>query len=113
MITKIFWEVNVGKGTKVNVEYVSANPTGPMHIGHARGAVYGSALANILKKCGYEVTKEYYVNDAGSQIETLIDSLLIRYKEALNGEKTAIPEGFYPGEYLDVVGEKTSNRLWF
>ena len=103
---KDFWEVNVGKGTKVNVEYVSANPTGPMHIGHARGAVYGDALANILKKCGYAVTKEYYVNDAGSQIDVLIDSLLIRYKEALNSEKAIIPEGFYPGEYLAVVGKK-------
>jgi len=103
---KDFWEINAGKGEKVNIEYVSANPTGPMHIGHARGAVYGDALANILKKCGYNVTKEYYVNDAGSQIETLVDSLLIRYKEALSGKKASIPEGFYPGEYLAVLGKK-------
>ena len=103
---KDFWEINAGKGEKVNIEYVSANPTGPMHIGHARGAVYGDALANILKKCGYSVTKEYYVNDAGSQIETLVDSLLIRYKEALSGKKASIPEGLYPGEYLAVLGKK-------
>lgn len=101
-----FWEVNVGKGEKVNVEYVSANPTGPMHIGHARGAVYGDALANILSKCGYEVTREYYINDAGSQIDTLIDSVILRYKEALTGEEAKIPEGLYPGDYLKVVGQK-------
>ncbi len=103
---KEFWCSDIGKGEKVNIEYVSANPTGPMHIGHARGAVYGDALANILKKCGYNVTKEYYVNDAGSQIETLIDSLLIRYKEALSGKKAIIPEGLYPGDYLVVLGKK-------
>ncbi len=103
---KDFWCSDIGKGEKVNIEYVSANPTGPMHIGHARGAVYGDALANILKKCGYNVTKEYYVNDAGSQIETLIDSLLIRYKEALSGKKAIIPEGLYPGDYLVVLGKK-------
>ena len=103
---KEFWFSDIGKGEKVNIEYVSANPTGPMHIGHARGAVYGDALANILKKCGYNVTKEYYVNDAGSQIETLIDSLLIRYKEALSGKKAIIPEGLYPGDYLVVLGKK-------
>jgi len=103
---KDFWEVNVGKGEKVNVEYVSANPTGPMHIGHARGAVYGDVLANVLSKCGWQVTKEYYVNDAGSQIDTLVDSLLIRYKEALTGEKATIPDGLYPGEYLAVLGKK-------
>ncbi len=103
---KDFWEIDVGKGQKVNIEYVSANPTGPMHIGHARGAVYGDALANVLKRCGYEVTKEYYVNDAGSQIDTLVDSLLIRYKEALDGIKAVIPEGFYPGEYLAVLARK-------
>lgn len=103
---KDFWEVNIGKGEKVNVEYVSANPTGPIHIGHARGAVYGDALANILKKCGYSVTKEYYINDAGSQIDILVDSLLIRYKEALSGKKTNIPKGLYPGEYLATLGQK-------
>jgi arginyl-tRNA synthetase len=107
---KDFWEVNVGKGEKVNIEYVSANPTGPMHIGHARGAVYGDVLANILSKCGWQVTKEYYVNDAGSQIDTLIDSLLIRYKAALTGEKAIIPDGMYPGEYLSILGQKLAKE---
>lgn len=113
--SKDFWEVDIGKGSKINVEYVSANPTGPMHIGHARGAVYGDSLANLLRKCGYQVTKEYYVNDAGSQIDVLIDSVLLRYKEALTGEQVTIPEGYYPGDYLKQVGkdlvEKFSNSL--
>lgn len=101
-----FWEVDIGKGEKVNIEYVSANPTGPMHIGHARGAVYGDALANLLKKCNYDVTKEYYVNDAGAQIDVLVDSCLLRYKEAVTGQKADIPEGLYPGDYLIAVGKK-------
>lgn len=101
-----FWEVNVGKGKKVNIEYVSANPTGPIHIGHARGAVYGDVLANILIKCGYQVTKEYYVNDAGSQINILIDSVMLRYKEAYDGKEIIIPQGLYPGEYLKDIGQK-------
>ncbi len=99
-----FWDVNVGNEKKVNVEYVSANPTGPMHIGHARGAVYGDVLANILKKCGYDVTKEYYINDAGSQINTLIESSYLRYKEAVTGEEIDVPEGLYPGDYLKNIG---------
>ena len=103
---KDFWEVDVGRGEKVNVEYVSANPTGPMHIGHARGAVYGDALANVLSLCGYNVTKEYYINDAGTQIDTLLDSVFLRYKEALSGEVVVIPEGLYPGDYLKDVGQK-------
>lgn len=105
-----FWEVNVGKGEKVNIEYVSANPTGPMHIGHARGAVYGDALANILIKCGYDVTKEYYINDAGSQIDTLIESAILRYQEAYSGKIVEIPEGLYPGEYLKDVGKKLAEK---
>ena len=104
------WEVNVGQGEKVNIEYVSANPTGPMHIGHARGAVYGDVLANILSKCGYIVTKEYYINDAGSQIDTLVDSVILRYKEALTGEEVSIPEGLYPGDYLKAVGQKLAGE---
>jgi arginyl-tRNA synthetase len=103
---KDFWKVNVGKGEKVNVEYVSANPTGPMHIGHARGAVYGDALAKILSLCGYNVTKEYYINDAGSQIDTLLDSAFLRYREVLSGETVVIPQGLYPGDYLKAVGQK-------
>ncbi len=101
-----FWQINVGEGKKINVEYVSANPTGPMHIGHARGAVYGDVLANMLNKCGWDVTKEYYVNDAGAQIDLLVDSLLIRYREALTGKKEEVPEGMYPGDYLMNLGKK-------
>ncbi len=95
----------IGKGIKVNVEYVSANPTGPLHIGHARGAVYGDALATLLIKAGYSVTKEYYINDAGAQIEVLAKSSLLRYREALGEDIGEIPEGLYPGEYLKAVGE--------
>lgn len=97
---------NIGKSRKVNVEYVSANPTGPMHIGHARGAVYGDALANLLDACGYDVTKEYYINDAGNQIDTLLRSAFLRYKEEAIDENIDIPEGLYPGDYLIPVGKK-------
>ncbi|MGV2431917.1 MAG UNVERIFIED_CONTAM: arginine--tRNA ligase [Rickettsiaceae bacterium] len=97
---------NFGKGKKVNIEYVSANPTGPMHIGHARGAVYGDALANLLSSTGYNVVKEYYINDAGSQIDTLMRTALLRYKEAATNEEIEIPEGLYPGEYMIPVGKK-------
>jgi len=89
----------VGCGKKVNVEYVSANPTGPMHVGHARGAVFGDALAALLVKAGFEVCREYYVNDAGSQVEVLARSCHLRYLEVL-GETITIPEGLYPGDYL-------------
>lgn len=106
-----FWEVNIGKGKKVNIEYVSANPTGPMHIGHARGAVYGDSLANLLTKCGYDVTKEYYVNDAGAQIDVLVDSVILRYKEALTGKEAVIPEGLYPGDYLKATGQKLAQEF--
>ncbi len=94
----------IGAGVKVNVEYVSANPTGPLHIGHARGAVYGDALATLLQKAGYEVTKEYYINDAGVQIDVLARSALLRYREALGEAIGDIPEGLYPGDYLKDVG---------
>lgn len=100
-----FFNINVGRNQKINIEYVSANPTGPMHIGHARGAVYGDALARVLRATGYEVTTEYYVNDAGSQIEDLAKTVILRYHEALTKEKITIPEGLYPGEYLIAVGE--------
>ncbi|MGI4752289.1 MAG: arginine--tRNA ligase [Janthinobacterium lividum] len=99
-----FFEIDIDKNKNINIEYVSANPTGPMHIGHARGAVYGDVLANILKKVGYPVTKEYYVNDAGSQINDLVSTVILRYREAL-GEKITITEGLYPGEYLIPVGQ--------
>jgi len=93
----------VGEGTRVNVEYVSANPTGPMHVGHCRGAVFGDALSNLLRMAGFEVTREYYINDAGAQVDALARSAFLRYREAL-GEAVTIPEGLYPGEYLKPVG---------
>ena len=94
----------IGKGKAVNVEYVSANPTGPMHVGHCRGAVFGDALANLLDYAGYDVTREYYVNDAGAQVDVLARSAFLRYREALGEDIGAIPEGLYPGDYLKPVG---------
>jgi len=94
----------IGANERVNVEYVSANPTGPMHMGHCRGAVVGDALARLLEAAGFRVTKEYYVNDAGSQVDTLARSAHLRYREALGEEIGEIPEGLYPGEYLTPVG---------
>ncbi|AFC69241.1 arginine--tRNA ligase [Rickettsia amblyommatis] len=109
-----FFEIDIDKSRNINIEYVSANPTGPMHIGHARGAVYGDVLARILQKVGYSVTKEYYVNDAGSQINDLVSTVLLRYKEAL-GEQITIPAGLYPGEYLiplgQILAEEYGNKL--
>ena len=101
---------NIGAGEKVNVEFVSANPTGPLHIGHCRGAVYGDALAALLEKAGYEVTREYYVNDAGAQLEALARSIYLRYREALGEKLGEIPEGLYPGEYLIPVGQALAER---
>ena len=95
----------IGAGTRVNVEYVSANPTGPMHMGHCRGAVVGDALASLLEYAGYCVTREYYVNDAGGQVDTLARSVHLRYREALGEDIGEIPEGFYPGDYLVPVGQ--------
>src|SRR5271165_6412414 len=92
------------KSLKINVEYVSANPTGPMHVGHGRGAVFGDALADLLEFVGHEVAREYYVNDAGAQVDALARSAHLRYREAL-GETISIPEGLYPGDYLKTVGE--------
>jgi arginyl-tRNA synthetase len=94
----------IGKSEKVNVEYVSANPTGPMHVGHGRGAVFGDALANLLAFAGYNVTREYYINDAGAQVDVLARSAFLRYREALGENIGAIPEGLYPGDYLRPVG---------
>jgi len=95
----------VGSGDKVNVEYVSANPTGPMHVGHCRGAVFGDALASLLDIAGYGVTREYYINDAGAQVDVLGRSAYLRYREALGEDIGDIPEGLYPGDYLKPVGE--------
>jgi len=90
---------------KVNVEYVSANPTGPMHVGHCRGAVFGDALASLLQFAGHDVTREYYINDAGAQVDVLARSAFLRYREALGEDIGAIPEGLYPGDYLKPVGQ--------
>ncbi|MFL5140389.1 MAG: arginine--tRNA ligase [Microvirga sp.] len=97
-------------GGAVNVEFVSANPTGPMHVGHGRGAVFGDALANLLAFAGHRVAREYYINDAGAQVDVLARSAYLRYREAL-GEAIAIPEGLYPGDYLKPVGEALAARF--
>lgn len=94
---------DIGKGEKVNIEYVSANPTGPLHVGHGRGAVFGDALANLLSFAGFAVTREYYTNDAGAQVDVLARSAYLRYREAL-GENIKIPVGLYPGDYLKECG---------
>ena len=101
----------IGQGVTVNVEYVSANPTGPMHMGHCRGAVVGDALADLLEAIGHKVIREYYVNDAGSQVDTLARSAHLRYLEALGEDIGQIPEGLYPGEYLKPVGEALAGRF--
>ena len=95
----------LGAGRRVNVEYVSANPTGPLHIGHVRGAVFGDALANLLEWNGFAVCREYYINDAGAQVDTLARSAFLRYREALGEDIGAVPDDMYPGEYLRAVGE--------
>src|ERR1700676_3085113 len=101
---------NLGRGGKVNVEYVSANPTGPMHIGHCRGAVFGDALANLLAAAGYAVTREYYINDGGAQVDRLAVSAHLRYREALGEKLEEIPEGLYPGDYLVPVGRALAEK---
>ena len=95
----------IGAREKVNVEYVSANPTGPMHVGHCRGAVFGDALASLLQLAGFDVTREYYINDAGVQVDVLARSAFLRYREALGENIGDIPEGLYPGDYLKPVGQ--------
>jgi arginyl-tRNA synthetase len=100
----------VGAGVKVNVEYVSANPTGPLHVGHTRGAVFGDALASLLDYAGYEVTREYYINDGGGQVDTLARSVYLRYLEA-HGQDVAFPDGTYPGDYLVAVGQALKDKV--
>jgi arginyl-tRNA synthetase len=111
-----FGASTLGAGQKVNVEYVSANPTGPLHVGHCRGAIFGDALASLLKLAGYEVTKEYYINDAGAQVDVLAQSVYLRYLEALGEDIGEIPAGLYPGDYLVPVGQKlkqvSRNHPW-
>ncbi len=101
----------MGAGRKVNVEYVSANPTGPMHVGHGRGAVVGDVLASLLAKAGFDVSREYYVNDAGAQVDVLARSLHLRYREALGEAVGEIPEGLYPGDYLVPVGKALADEV--
>jgi arginyl-tRNA synthetase len=100
----VYGKIDLGNDAPVNVEYVSANPTGPMHVGHCRGAVFGDALANLLAFTGFKVTREYYINDAGVQVDLLARSAFLRYREALGEKIGAIPEGLYPGDYLKPVG---------
>src|SRR5947209_4125316 len=119
-----FGDTDIGGGKKVNVEFVSANPTGPMHVGHGRGAVVGDALAALLAKAGFTVHREYYINDAGAQVDALARSVYFRYQEIVEAEpdsrllhssmvhrsQPAEPEGFYPGEYLKDTGRKLFER---
>jgi arginyl-tRNA synthetase len=101
---------NLGNGLKINLEYASPNPTGPIHVGHTRGAIYGDVLASLLQKVGYDVLKEYYINDAGSQITTLLKSAYLRYLEAL-GQVIEIPAGLYPGAYLIDIGQQLKEKF--
>ena len=105
-----YGKTDIGKNQPINIEYVSANPTGPMHIGHARGAVFGDVLATLLDYVGYQVTREYYINDAGGQIDVLTKSVLLRVDEAFGKPIEVIPEGLYPGEYLKPVGEEIKEQ---
>ncbi|MEP4248654.1 arginine--tRNA ligase [Tateyamaria sp.] len=105
-----FGRSGLGQGKKVNVEYVSANPTGPLHVGHTRGAVFGDALASLLDFAGFEVTREYYINDGGGQVDVLARSVYLRYLEA-HGQEVTFPEGTYPGDYLVAVGEALKTKV--
>jgi arginyl-tRNA synthetase len=101
---------DIGRGAPLLIEYVSVNPTGPMHVGHGRGAAFGDSLANLLDFAGYKVSREYYVNDAGGQVDTLARSAFLRYREALGEKIGEIPAGLYPGDYLKPVGEEIARR---
>ncbi|MEL7212178.1 MAG: arginine--tRNA ligase [Pseudomonadota bacterium] len=106
----VFGQSSLGEGKKVNVEYVSANPTGPLHVGHTRGAVFGDALASLLDYAGFDVTREYYINDGGAQVDVLARSVYLRYLEA-HGQKVAFEDGTYPGDYLIEVGEALKAKV--
>ena len=105
-----YGRATVGAGIKVNVEYVSANPTGPLHVGHTRGAVFGDALASMLDFAGYDVTREYYINDGGAQVDVLARSVYLRYLEA-HGQEVAFEDGTYPGDYLIAVGQALKEKV--
>ncbi len=105
-----FGRGDLGQGKRVNVEYVSANPTGPLHVGHTRGAVFGDALASLLDFAGFDVTREYYINDGGAQVDVLARSVYLRYLEA-HGQEVAFPEGTYPGDYLIDVGAALKDKV--
>ncbi|QGX98633.1 arginine--tRNA ligase [Roseovarius faecimaris] len=105
-----FGRSDMGQGARVNVEYVSANPTGPLHVGHTRGAVFGDALASLLDFVGYDVTREYYINDGGAQVDVLARSVYLRYLEA-HGQEVAFEDGTYPGDYLIAVGEALKDKV--
>ncbi|MCH2094863.1 MAG: arginine--tRNA ligase [Rhodobacteraceae bacterium] len=105
-----FGRSDMGQGARVNVEYVSANPTGPLHVGHTRGAVFGDALASLLAYAGYDVTREYYINDGGAQVDVLARSVYLRYLEA-HGQEVAFEDGTYPGDYLIPVGEALKDKV--
>ncbi len=107
---KDYGSAALGTGKKINIEYVSANPTGPLHAAHARGAVVGDALARLLKKAGYDVCKEYYINDAGSQVDILAQSTFLRYQEVLGDGSIVIPDGHYPGAYLKDIAQKIAKK---
>ncbi len=107
---KTYGQSDLGQGQKMLVEYVSANPTGPLHVGHTRGAVFGDALASLLDYAGYDVTREYYINDGGAQVDVLARSVYLRYQEA-HGLEVAFPEGTYPGDYLVAVGEALKAKV--
>lgn len=105
-----YGQSGMGEGKKVNVEYVSANPTGPLHVGHTRGAVFGDSLASLLAYAGYNVTREYYINDGGAQVDVLARSVYLRYLEA-HGQDVAFPDGTYPGDYLVEVGQALKAKV--
>lgn len=107
---KNYGRSEIGRHDKVNVEYVSVNPTGPLHVGHCRGAIFGDALVSLMAFVGYDVTREYYINDAGGQIDVLARSAYLRYKQALGVEIGEIPEGLYPGDYLIPVGQALADK---
>ncbi|MCL4165958.1 UNVERIFIED_CONTAM: hypothetical protein GTU68_001603, partial [Idotea baltica] len=105
-----FGRSTLGAGKKMNVEYVSANPTGPLHVGHTRGAVFGDALASLLDYAGYDVTREYYINDGGAQVDVLARSVYLRYLEA-HGQEVTFEDGTYPGDYLIAAGEALKDKV--